>query len=761
MAPQLTVTFDYPEDLGQIDLHQAFSRVPDVLEQLVCATNFPEPTAAAKLFERMPELLLLAGAVQATPEGAGSGKGSISEKIFGQKHIEFDRTAVGISVLNWILQDDYEHFTECQPEGVRLSRESFDELRDYTCRVLQSNDGTEALLALIVLSRTGMVRTDAWAAMVAFMAVNDLTKIDEVVHGIEKQHGISDVDHDKVLYRALTANPDVSPSFARLLPEFKNMILEGLSAEFNIGQLMQGECPAGSLRKVSTLSSAALDFYLLHAFCDIAGAAGHMNEKGSLVMTEPTYRSFKLAVESLEKLREGRGIEEVYWDYFRKRADQYGLDVSRPAERALTRVACMLRLSNEAEVRTLKGAFESLPQNVQGILTRELNMNGTQDGQAILPYYAPAMFANLRKAFSSEPDGLEKGFSLGLVSLARAFQEGRHVLRERRGSCGVFTLFLSKIAELGKDPATLSETAIEVRAVGDDAEAVPADQALLPLPALRYALQEVPLLADAQRIAIVAVGGGSDCVQAAAMAQLLETGGKTCRGIVSVGRRSMEHAGAVCDGVYHITSETTGAGTSGRFLEPLIADIYPTYVVQDDTRAETLESRVRAAVKEMGPIDLVIALDTGGDALYPAGAENDDGKTTPDQDLRVLEALGALTETVITCEIACGVDSPPNASEVLAAAEARYCELSETEAQAVLELYKRLRLDGSDENRFGKTPYAWQSALKDEFGMQCLPLPLAKVLDDTNPWNPFVFIQPSMRGMFFMPLEKHISQIST
>jgi hypothetical protein len=76
-------------------------------------------------------------------------------------------------------------------------------------------------------------------------------------------------------------------------------------------------------------------------------------------------------------------------------------------------------------------------------------------------------------------------------------------------------------------------------------------------------------------------------------------------------------------------------------------------------------------------------------------------------------------------------------------------------------------MDGTDPERFGKTPLAWQFALEGLAGFQCLPLPKRVVLDRKNPWDPFVAIdggaseshEGAMSGLFFMALEDHLRAI--
>lgn len=275
--------------------------------------------------------------------------GSPSSQLFGKQHIEFDRTANGIAYLNWVLGGNYEQFTQPQGAPIKLSRESFDRLHDYTKRILKTPEDVDA--------------------MITYMVINDLGKIDAVVKHVESTLSIKDVDHDKVLLQALQKHPEISPSFQRLSDHHKGLILRGLEAEFNIGQFMQGENVPASLAGLKGLDRDSLDFYLLHALSDIAGAAGHVKPVGSVILTEPTYRNFDAAIRAIEGFSEGQTLKAVYENFLADRGKVLGLDTNNPIERALTRISLMLRASSSAEAREIRSVFTSLPSNVREILT--------------------------------------------------------------------------------------------------------------------------------------------------------------------------------------------------------------------------------------------------------------------------------------------------------------------------------------------------------------------------------------------------------
>lgn len=712
----------------------------------------------------------LTGNIEATPATAVAGGGpglTIGQRLFPglsrAEAAEFDRTAVGLLGLKWVLDRDHASFTDCQPNAVKLSERGFNNLYDYTRSfVLSRGDQPWERASL---------SQEAIDALETFIVINDLGKIESVIEDIAARTGVRDVDHDKVLAAGLAVHPEISPSLMRLEPQYRDMIIRGLQTEFNLGQFVQGENVPASLEKLRGLGADAQRLYLLHAIYDVAGAAGQAVQNGSLVMTEPTYHNFNLAFDALDQLHHS-SVVEVYNAYLDSRGREVGLDASIPRERAITRLCCMLCLSDPAQAQRIANVYSCLTPNAQAILDKDLNTNGTNDGLATLVYYAPAVLGNLhtKMGASSDEAAFDRATEIGLTTLARVFQEARIANRGREDS-GVFTVMATDLARIaGEDPERLMRSEFSLEQAGKDAK-LTVDE----VPTIHN--DQFPSIPDlsqipGQRIAVVGIGGGSDCVQAAAIAKLLERAGKDNACVLSVrtektrsqgasGRvgetRTVEnHGGEIHDGVYAITTHTTG---SGRFLENIVAAEAPTYLVIEKEGADLTE-QINAALQHAGGVDTVIAIDTGGDALHSTGGQ-EISRATPDQDLRVLRALYQLPGSVnkVSCEIAVGIDSPPEAETTLGNAVARYYEPTPEDVSVILDSYRRWRMDGSNPTRFGKTALAWQTALKGDTGIRDTGLPTNVVLDQGNPWRPFVPIQPAMKGLFIMSLENHLRSI--
>jgi hypothetical protein len=702
---------------------------------------------------RYPEIGMLTGANQLaspdlTPRAEG---GSIAAHLYPdipeQDLKELNRTAVGLLTLEWALAGDYDSFTACQHRNPdRLGRESFDALKDYTDGILVDDDAKEAMRVSLV--------------------INDLGKVDSVIAQIAEANGTQEVDHDKILLEALERFPDVSPSFDRLSPHYKEVVLEGLRAQFSLGKFMQGECVAASLAGLQGLSQAALDFYNLHVFYDIAGAAGHVRQDGSVVINESTYQDFRMAVTALEGVNDVP-LAETYDAYLRQKADQLGISggIDNPTNRAVSRLSCMLRYSSPEQAANVASVFDGLPQGTRSILEKELSRTGIDDGYATLIYYAPAIMNNLQRAYGKQvasgnftsQEASERALFTGLVTLGQLFMQSRAQLKDQRGN-GVFTVLAADVATVAAtDPSDLQQHPVVVERIEDSDNATARIEPIAKIETEGFNPLRLEQLAG-KRVVVMGMGGGSDVIQAAVMARLLEQAGKECAGIISVrgsARGVMNHGGKLAEGVYRTTPQTT---LDTRYFEDLPpSEGYETMLVLNDPSRYDIEQQLQAAIGA-ARADAVIAVDTGGDALYfnEAAEGTDLSVASPDQDHCVLAALRSVSGVQqYTAIFGAGIDAPPYAQAVLQDASALIYSPTESDQRTMLDCYASWGLPSSDPRRFAKTLPVVQAALRGVRGLFESPVPAERILDENNPWNPYSHIQDAASRVFVMEAEEH------
>ena len=153
-------------------------------------------------------------------------------------------------------------------------------------------------------------------AMRAFLVINDLGKVGDFVKKIQETMGFESVDHDTILYEGLRMHPEFSPTFSRLNHKYKNLILEGLKTNFNMGQYIQSECLPANLLPLLGITDEAFNFYMIHVLFDIVGAAGHVVPDGTVIINELYWKKFSYALHTLSDYINGISDAESAYDNF-------------------------------------------------------------------------------------------------------------------------------------------------------------------------------------------------------------------------------------------------------------------------------------------------------------------------------------------------------------------------------------------------------------------------------------------------------------
>lgn len=352
--------------------------------------NYSPLQIAKVVSELYPEIQWLTSKVHISPEDANAKPHPLSPSValHGSLHPEVDRTITSVVALQQILAGDYNGFTQGQPEAIRLKPESFNKIRSIFTRVLAKDGSDPARLE---------IDGDKLDALIAYMAIHDLGKSKAFSNVVESVTLKVDADHDRILVYGLTSEPMLALSYSRLPEKFRKLILAGMEADFNMGQFAQAENIPASMKKLEGLSPEAFDFYFVHLFLDVAGASGVKNPLGSQLMIEPVFGGFSAGYDFLPALARGDSPEVVYDRFLKDRADKVGLPLESKRDRAVMRLALQTRAINPAKAKQVSEVFHSLPKNVQDLLVKELNVNGTDDGMGTLQYYSPALIANAIK----------------------------------------------------------------------------------------------------------------------------------------------------------------------------------------------------------------------------------------------------------------------------------------------------------------------------------------------------------------------------
>lgn len=378
------------------------------------------------LVDRYPETRLLAGPAEASPEGNQTLKaGAWAYKVFGASvavdptAIEADRTFLGLLMLKAALTGDKSKYPH-------LSETAFVALQHFTRHIIQ----TEADLEFCLYA----------------LACNDLGKTHTLVTEHARLTGHTADDHDQRLYELIRLKPDLFPGLKRLMPAQQTQYLEGLGANLNLGQYVQGENLPYNLLGMQAISPGSRNLRLITELYDFAGVTGHVNPHVSLMMNDDNCLAFALAMQEL--MREP--VDRAYERYIRSRSARVGIDTSTPEGFAQGRITTLARAFTGEQGQLIQAVWTGLAQPVRETLVWELNVTGLDGYPGILLYYSPALIANAVKATGDFGPGL----TYALTVMARVYSA------TRRTACsegnGVITVNVAALADQsGKDPAAL------------------------------------------------------------------------------------------------------------------------------------------------------------------------------------------------------------------------------------------------------------------------------------------------------------------
>ncbi|KAJ5637474.1 hypothetical protein N7490_007353 [Penicillium lividum] len=306
--------------------------------------------------------------------------------LYEADYDEVNRTLVGFLSLRWIHRGEYEKFVGSQPPDVRLSRESFEWIREFYNEVIVDADALYALITSIV--------------------INDLGKDPQLASDYQQVTGIdiADLNHDAILLKACTVG--LVPSLENLTLPYKNDLLRGieLGATFNFGQLAQAENVPACLSGLLLMKDMPRCFQLrfMEQLLDISGAAGHMDSTCAKKLIQPIFDSYRNVYDACQSVIAGTAdLREGYDLVLSKRAHFLHaegfplLRVEVSDDRALVRLFCMGNVTTLDKASLFKDTWDSLEITVRDALIYALNIDGVSGEPAVQPTYMPAFLSRI------------------------------------------------------------------------------------------------------------------------------------------------------------------------------------------------------------------------------------------------------------------------------------------------------------------------------------------------------------------------------
>ncbi|WOG29427.1 hypothetical protein [Endozoicomonas sp. 8E] len=170
-----------------------------------------------------------------------------------------------------------------------------------------------------------------------------------------------------------------------------------------------------------TLKPGDLNLWYAYWVDNIAGFRGHISAKGSLYLTENTYRAMNQVKEELDKLQKDPDFNPIP-SYLRARARWLNLSnnsgLSTQEIEALGALAAMMRLFTPEEGKQLLKAFSMLPKEQKKLWVDHVQSQ-LETTEYATPTYGPALMANAM-ILSNLAETVEKVLSFYLNALNTA-----------------------------------------------------------------------------------------------------------------------------------------------------------------------------------------------------------------------------------------------------------------------------------------------------------------------------------------------------
>ncbi|PLN80333.1 hypothetical protein BDW42DRAFT_115138 [Aspergillus taichungensis] len=357
----------------------------------------------------------------------GSKSWTPSRAIFGEDFTEVNRTLVSMLAVKWLLADDYEAFTGGQPEAVRLSRASFQSLREFSLPGNLSSQDKYALLVALVIDDIGKDPALAQQVEEAASAASPISPVYP-----EAPASPASSDHSGTVLQAAQAG--LVSSLEKMPRENRMAVLQNLviGSRLNIAQVLQGETAPASLEVLQQISDSDQGFHIRATvtFLDVGGAAAHRNPHGCVVMTEPVFRSYMATIQRLDEFRRHliatpRACYDQVLSFRATILHECGfglLSTDNSEERALLRLLSMGRVENKDTAVRFQRAFSLLEDPTRRALVDGLSVDGVNDGVAVVPYYAPGLLSEtLKKVQNHSEDATIQVLAAYMTFLARVF----------------------------------------------------------------------------------------------------------------------------------------------------------------------------------------------------------------------------------------------------------------------------------------------------------------------------------------------------
>lgn len=391
---------------------------------------------AQNFLEQYPELLYLGIEwVQNTAAlNTNSDSSSLAEHLCPwvdpSKLVELNKTLTTLVLQRLVEENKIEEFIGSNDDHhIEFLRPNPERVSELFKRIQDSLSGCKHSLSL----STTLAIHDAWKSPKVQQLISDPLEF----------------DHEEILIKAINEAPNQFPSIWKLDENGKNLLLKLLGCQFQILQFNQLENTSASLESILELSDEEFELKMSEAALDLAWAAGAVTQSEAKTMITPVLEWFLSTWDILREIRQrGLNANDGYDLKLNDQATKYGFDISIPNQRAMTRIASMLRLTKSDDAQALLNAYEALPTEQIDTITKELNTSWLEWKKSIKLEFLPDLLLNTQSRTKSLSGTIEEVMP-SIYSLVANWREYLNS-SNKWDTNGEFTIWIRQLAILAK-----------------------------------------------------------------------------------------------------------------------------------------------------------------------------------------------------------------------------------------------------------------------------------------------------------------------
>jgi len=277
----------------------------------------------------------------------------------------------------WLVMGQHEAFIRSQSEEDKLSQQSWAWIQEWIKETVKLNN------------------EEVVDAILTFMAIHALGKITDFQEELAPDFDAS--RHDLALEYILRNKPEVVPSFMRLSPKYKSLVIDSLSVDFQFSQFLQAENVPANLvvvqEKLAPHGDEGFAFFCFRIFVQMCGKLGAKSLQGSLFMTEQQFQRFRPGLDALQKLKTNEAAT-AYNAFLLLQGSKALSRFASSEHQALARLLCLGSATDHASGDSVREAFDKLPAVERAQLTRWLIADGIINKPGYVLCNAPDLLRN-------------------------------------------------------------------------------------------------------------------------------------------------------------------------------------------------------------------------------------------------------------------------------------------------------------------------------------------------------------------------------